>query len=304
MKTCPQCRTKYTDDTLKFCLQDGSRLLEISEEKTEVFDQEAFANEKTIAENVSDQTQNYTGKTEEMNFRQTNEKTIASNDLTINQSGNETVTRQRNPIQTDYSDETPNTKKSSGFLVGILIGLLLIGITTFGVLAFMLLPEMLADNSNVANTNSTNEKIISDSEVVKVSASSSRRSEKGNFYMPELAFDGNSRTAWAEGANGSGIGQWIVFDFKQEMNLKSIIIEPGYFKTEELWRKNNRISMATIKLSDGTTKDIKFPDELKSQTIEFENKNVKSVMITIKGIYPGQTDSEDTLISEVKFVVE
>ena len=36
MKYCPNCRTQYTDDTLKFCLQDGSPLVEanVSEIKT------------------------------------------------------------------------------------------------------------------------------------------------------------------------------------------------------------------------------------------------------------------------------
>jgi hypothetical protein len=30
MKTCPQCRTSYTDDSLKFCLQDGTPLIDAS----------------------------------------------------------------------------------------------------------------------------------------------------------------------------------------------------------------------------------------------------------------------------------
>jgi ketosteroid isomerase-like protein len=29
MKECPRCRTRYTDDTLRFCLQDGTPLVEI-----------------------------------------------------------------------------------------------------------------------------------------------------------------------------------------------------------------------------------------------------------------------------------
>lgn len=36
MKQCPQCRTTYTDDTLKFCLADGALLSEIGEEVTAV----------------------------------------------------------------------------------------------------------------------------------------------------------------------------------------------------------------------------------------------------------------------------
>ncbi len=34
MKTCPSCQSQYTDDTLQFCLQDGTRLQSGSEMKT------------------------------------------------------------------------------------------------------------------------------------------------------------------------------------------------------------------------------------------------------------------------------
>ena len=36
MKQCPQCRTTYTDDSLRFCLADGTVLAEIGEEETVV----------------------------------------------------------------------------------------------------------------------------------------------------------------------------------------------------------------------------------------------------------------------------
>ncbi len=36
MKQCPNCQTKYTDDTLKFCLQDGTPLVEEANADTEM----------------------------------------------------------------------------------------------------------------------------------------------------------------------------------------------------------------------------------------------------------------------------
>ena len=33
MKQCPQCRTTYTDDTLRYCLSDGSELFEVDEDQ-------------------------------------------------------------------------------------------------------------------------------------------------------------------------------------------------------------------------------------------------------------------------------
>lgn len=34
MKTCPNCQTQYTDDTLRFCLQDGAELTSVTREPT------------------------------------------------------------------------------------------------------------------------------------------------------------------------------------------------------------------------------------------------------------------------------
>lgn len=37
MKYCPQCRTEYSDDTLQFCLQDGTPLAEVSSQSSPTF---------------------------------------------------------------------------------------------------------------------------------------------------------------------------------------------------------------------------------------------------------------------------
>lgn len=36
MKQCPYCQTKYTDDTLKFCFQDGTPLINLANDETEI----------------------------------------------------------------------------------------------------------------------------------------------------------------------------------------------------------------------------------------------------------------------------
>ena len=119
-----------------------------------------------------------------------------------------------------------------------------------------------------------------------------------------MAFDGNSRTAWAEGAKGAGVGQWIAFDFENEVTLKQVVIEPGYFKTDEIWRKNNRLKSAIVKFSDNSSRRFEFKDSMEEQKLDVGSVKTKSVMISIKSVYRGKTDSRDTLISEVSFVVE
>jgi hypothetical protein len=139
---------------------------------------------------------------------------------------------------------------------------------------------------------------------IVASSSSVRRSEKGNFYFPNFAFDGNSATAWSEGTKGAGVGEWLQFNFNREVALKQIKIQPGYFKNDEVWRKNNRVARITIKFSDNTIRQFSFADEMKTQTIDVGRTRTGWVKITIDDYFPGASDAEDTLISEVSFVTE
>lgn len=136
------------------------------------------------------------------------------------------------------------------------------------------------------------------------SASSVRKQEKGIFYFPSFAFDKNSNTAWCEGASGAGIGEWIDFQFRSEVRLRQIKIQPGYFKTPQIWRDNNRVAEALVEFSDGTSQTASFSDEMQTQTIDVGSKQTGWVRITIEDVYAGADDSEDTLVSEVSFVTE
>ncbi|MDQ4121622.1 MAG: discoidin domain-containing protein [Acidobacteriota bacterium] len=136
------------------------------------------------------------------------------------------------------------------------------------------------------------------------SASSVRRQDRGNFYFPNFAFDNNPTTAWGEGAPGEGIGEWLNFEFDRTVNLRQIRIQPGYFKTPQIWRDNNRVSEALIEFSDGTSRTATFSDQMQTQTIDVGQKQTRWVRITIEDVYTGEHDSEDTLISEVSFVTE
>ena len=300
MKVCPQCQSKYTDKTLNFCLQDGTALNEVTDEKTLVLDADSFSNEKTISDNYRETNAQKHQKTEEL------PRTEVSQSVDQNQSV-ETVV---NPQQGTDSFSGQSGAKGGGisFAAGFVIGFLLLGLIGGGIYAAWVFTSsespLVNVNKNVDKNGGGKEpRILSNSTEVKVSASSVRREDRGNRYTPELAFDGNPRTAWCEGARGAGRGQWIAFDFNKELLIKEIVIQPGYFKTEDIWRKNNRLSSAVFEYSDKSTEIFNFPNSMSERTLEI-NKRTKSVLIRIKDIYPGASDSLDTLISEVSFVVE
>ena len=303
MKICPQCQTKYTDDTLNFCLQDGKTLDVVTDEKTLVLDAESFANEATISENIEVDPKG-TSKNAENIPRQRVEIPTADNP-----SKETVVNRVKTNDQPPITNEIRSTRSGWTFVAGFLIGisgLLVVSGLIYGAVLFFSSGFGRQNTNSNSNTNTSppKERVLSNSDEVTVASSSTRRAEKGNFYTPKLAFDGNPRTAWAEGAVGPGIGQWIAFDFEKEVNLKEIVIMPGYFKTQELWSKNNRLASAVFEFSDQTTKIVDFPDKMEEQKIDVGGVRTKSVLIRIKGYHRGLADAKDTLISEVSFVVE
>jgi hypothetical protein len=122
--------------------------------------------------------------------------------------------------------------------------------------------------------------------------------------QPGNVLDQSLATAWIEGVSGAGTGQWIRFDFNREVRLRRIIITPGYFKTPELWKQNNRLASATFHFSDGTSRGFTFPDRMVEQKLEVGGIKTSWVRLEIDDVYPGSVDAEDTPISNVAFDLE
>jgi hypothetical protein len=136
---------------------------------------------------------------------------------------------------------------------------------------------------------------------VTATASSTRDAFRGIGYEPEKALDGSMMTAWIEGVKGSGLGEWIRFDFSKEVKLRRIFIAPGYFKSSQIWQKNNRIAAAVFHFSDGSSRQFQFPDRMDEQKIDLREVRTKWVRVEIKQVYAAQSDSEDTAISQITF---
>ncbi|MCX8125448.1 MAG: hypothetical protein N3F66_14965 [Spirochaetes bacterium] len=92
---------------------------------------------------------------------------------------------------------------------------------------------------------------------------SSELVEKGlpkDFYSAKKAIDGNKDTAWVEGIEGDGIGEYIMFNLNfgsipsygdfdnNKFIIVDIIIVNGVAKNEKLFKMNNRIKKATLEV--------------------------------------------------------
>jgi hypothetical protein len=141
-----------------------------------------------------------------------------------------------------------------------------------------------------------------------VNASSTRAAYKDITYGAYNAVDGDLDTAWVEGVAGSGIGETIAFSASSPQTVSEIHIWNGYFKSEDLYYKNNSIKTLRVVLDPGSglsadSFDISLrQDSSGAQVIDFGREmTVQYLELTIVEVYAGSADIEDTCISEVKF---
>jgi hypothetical protein len=277
MKRCPKCQSTYTDDTLGFCLQDGTSLANV---------RDLLPSEETL----------------ELRFGAT--QAIDSSAPTVIDS--KSPVHISEPPTAGTVIATPATSKAlvgGVFLVAVLL-IALIGITSAVLLRGVLWDK---DRGSRRNRNLNGQQANDNSGVpapplkVTASASSTRAPQGGNRYFPENLVDEDLDSAWIEGVDGPGRGSWIQCDFDREVSLNSIRVYPGYFKSQTIWAKNNRVSAATIIFSDGTSMQVTFPDQMQPQDIAANGKRTRSVRLQIDDFYGGSTDFDDTAISEIKF---
>lgn len=286
MKTCPKCKRKYEDETLRFCLEDGTPLFD-------THDSEAPATEILPARGSP----------------------------TLRSSG-PTVPSFRG------GDSGPSMERvapaGNPLLTGGVIAIALLLLVLVGIVAFFVLRQSGGNQSATTDTSPSNINAASqktpastapgrnaspetspgDSQPgaplkITASASSVRLAVQANTYYAANAMDGKRSSAWIEGVDGPGLGEWIRFDFDREINLHRILIQPGYFKGPQIWAENNRLESVTAYFSDGSSRELTFANRMDSQKVDVGSVRTRWVRFVIKSVYYG-TDP-DTAISEVAF---
>lgn len=274
MKRCPVCGNTYTDETLRYCLQDGAKLLRSSDAPRD------FSLDKTLQDNPS----------VDRSEPPPTEKFDSGAAPSI-EGYAEKAAPARSQSSTDKTDAVKApVKRASPVVVALITAVVLLA--GFGI--FYLLRNK---NSGNVNTEASRDSTVK----ITASASSTRAPEQNTTYEAANVLDGSILTAWSEGASGAGIGEWIRCDFDREVNLRRILITPGYFKSTALWMQNNRLAAATFTFSDGTSRSYTFPDLQQEQRLDVGGVKTSSVKMTIDKIYGGSVDREDTLISQMTF---
>jgi F5/8 type C domain-containing protein len=287
MKRCPKCKRKYDDETLRFCLEDGTPLFDAR-------DSEAPSTEIMPGRGVP---------------------TLRSSGPTA-----PTFPASGAPPSNDRVAPATNPLLTGGVIAIALLLLVLVGIVAFFVIRQSSGNEAArTDNrgssptvkegsaspgTNNQQTGKPDTQTSPDSQPgtplkITASASSVRLAVQANTYYAANAIDGKRSTAWIEGVDGPGLGEWIRFEFDREINLHRILIQPGYFKSPQIWAENNRLETVTVYFSDGSSRDLTFANRMDSQKVDVGAIRTRWVRFVIKSVHYG-TDP-DTAISEVAF---
>ncbi len=117
-------------------------------------------------------------------------------------------------------------------------------------------------------------------------------------YGPEMAVDGKRETAWNEGAQGTGVGEWISVNMPMALDtpVASIRVANGYQKDQKTFDNNGMVVRAKLEFSDGTELETYLNYE---DAVIFEKPVATSfVKLTILEATSGEA-YEDTCISEI-----
>jgi hypothetical protein len=130
-------------------------------------------------------------------------------------------------------------------------------------------------------------------------ASSTLDSQQGNTYGVGHLFDGNPSTAWVEGAAGQGIGEWITVEFDFVRLVRSVTIDNGYQKNNDIFYKNSRVRRMTLVFSTGERQSLSLQDQFGEQTFPLARPiRALWMQFIIEDVYPGNK-YQDTAISKL-----
>lgn len=136
---------------------------------------------------------------------------------------------------------------------------------------------------------------------------SSTLKPQGKFsYSVKNVHDLSYATAWVEGVDGYGEGEWVQYTLPADNpTITTIKIANGYIRTKKAWQENSRVEALELSVNGKPYAMLYLKDVYAEQTFdigELAPKNGKPLVLrfTIRSTYPG-TKYKDTAISEIYF---
>ncbi len=145
---------------------------------------------------------------------------------------------------------------------------------------------------------------------IKIDASSLLKKEN---IKAQNVIDFNFDTAWAEGAEGTGIDESVTLKFRQPVNIGMVGIIPGLFGIQN-YKDNNRVHRGKLKFQieppreEGESSllfsvseeevDMSFPNRPNCSFFDVRQTVVKEMKVQITSVYLGDKN-DDAYISEI-----
>ena len=131
-------------------------------------------------------------------------------------------------------------------------------------------------------------------------ASSSLTPTNTNNFTPQNLSDDNLQTVWSEGVDGTGLGEWVRFDFGRPVQLARIEIANGNQKSKTMFATDPRVRSLRIEYSNGATQVVELLDTQDLQYVNPLQVSTDWIRLTIVSVYSDYTTA-DTSLSEVRF---
>ncbi|MBR5200450.1 MAG: hypothetical protein IKW31_01695 [Alistipes sp.] len=128
-------------------------------------------------------------------------------------------------------------------------------------------------------------------------------------YAAEKAHDFSIVTAWVEGVEGNGVGEYIKYAFPGTCpRITTVLIHNGYVKNWDVWRDNGRVKKLLMYYNDEPYAILNLQDTIGLQSFDvgvlgYEDKDSApawSIKFEILEVYPGDK-YDDTVITEIYF---
>lgn len=160
-------------------------------------------------------------------------------------------------------------------------------------------PAPAASTTTAAPTTTTSLREVVELPVVDVRASSYIEPSAERTYGPDNLVDADPATAWNEGAEGLGEGEWVRLHFESPVIPARLEVANGYQRDQERYTGNGRIEQMTVKYSDGSSQTVELEDRQGFQEVPLEPKSTEWILLTVESVFPGTT-WEDLAVSEIR----
>src|SRR5262249_7608343 len=141
--------------------------------------------------------------------------------------------------------------------------------------------------------------------VTSVTATSTLAAKNPKTYAParvldlaDVEHDLPPDSAWCEGKPDEGIGEAAPLALVRPTKIKEVVLRPGFWKTEKLFRANNIVPGVELRTDDGRKKAVSLPAKPEPVTVALGGGPVSQLTVAIAKVKKGKMN--DSCLSGVE----